>query len=100
MDDDVAGGVDEFDGKDASPAFFKGCWVSLAVDSPFFSEVEAGLGLLYKSAYHPPPLRIKFPPLTCRFAELALHRGQACKGASVIFWISSQAYWHWLQVYS
>jgi hypothetical protein len=39
----------------------------------------------YKSAYQPPPLRIKLPPLMSRLTDFALHFGQVSSGGSEIF---------------
>ncbi len=54
----------------------------------------------YRSAYQPPPLRMKFPPLIWRFALDWLHFGQTSMGASEIFWISSHWFWQFVQTYS
>jgi hypothetical protein len=47
----------------------------------------------YKSAYQPPPLRMKLPPLIWRLAVGFWHFGQVNVGDSEIFWISS----HWFE---
>lgn len=39
----------------------------------------------YKSAYQPPPFRMKFPPLIWRLALACPHFGQVSRGASEIF---------------
>ena len=72
------------------PSFFVSVLVSLLASdfvSAFASLVEAAFGLVeeYRSAYQPPPLRMKLPPLICRFAVLFAHEGQTSTGASVIF---------------
>lgn len=54
----------------------------------------------YKSAYQPPPFKMKFPPLICRLALACPHFGQVSRGASEIFWISSQWFWQSVQTYS
>lgn len=43
----------------------------------------------YRSAYQPPPFKMKLPPLICRFAVDLPHFGQTWMGSSEIFWISS-----------
>jgi len=73
--------------------------VVLAVDSLFDSlfveEVLAPSDLLspppflgvdeYRSAYQPPPFRMKFPPEIWRFAVLLLHLGQTSRASAEIF---------------
>jgi hypothetical protein len=55
--------------------------------SVFVSPPDEPFGFVeeYRSAYQPPPLRMKFPPLICRFAVAFAHEGQISTGASVIF---------------
>lgn len=72
------------------PSFFVSVLVSLFASdfvSAFASPVEAAFGLLeeYRSAYQPPPLRMKLPPLICRFAVLFAQDGQTSTAGSVIF---------------
>lgn len=39
----------------------------------------------YRSAYQPPPFRMKFPPEIWRFAVLFEHLGQTSRGSAEIF---------------
>jgi hypothetical protein len=39
----------------------------------------------YRSAYQPPPFRMKFPPEICRLAVLLEHLGQISIGSAEIF---------------
>jgi hypothetical protein len=39
----------------------------------------------YRSAYQPPPLRMKLPALICRLAVLFAHFGQTSRAGSEIF---------------
>jgi hypothetical protein len=41
--------------------------------------------LEYKSAYQPPPFKMKLPPLIKRLTARALHLGQTSRGGSEIF---------------
>ena len=66
------------------PSLFVSVLLSL-LDSVFGFDDE------YASAYQPPPLRMKLPPLMSRCASAWWHSGHSVRGASEIFWISS----HW-----
>ncbi len=68
-------------------------------DSPF-SPALAGFDDEYRSAYQPPPLRMKFPPLIWRFAVASPHLGQTVVGFSEIFWNSSHPLLQAVQTYS
>ncbi len=59
-----------------------------------------GLADEYASAYQPPPLRMKLPPLICRWALFFWHLGHCSMAGSVIFWISSQWFPHVAHTYS
>lgn len=43
----------------------------------------------YRSAYQPPPFKMKLPPLIWRLAVCSPHFGQTSSADSEIFWISS-----------
>lgn len=45
---------------------------------------------LYRSVYHPPPLRMKLPPEICRLAVFWLHLGHSSRGAAEMRCSASQ----------
>jgi hypothetical protein len=60
-----------------------------------------GLEELYRSAYQPPPLRMKpAPPETWRLAVSALHAGQVLSGSALMGCSASQAWEQAVQRYS
>jgi hypothetical protein len=61
---------------------------------PFFE------GLEYKSAYQPPPLRMKLPAEICRWAVFSLQAGQVSSGASTIRCSSSHSWPQAAHLYS
>jgi hypothetical protein len=59
------------------------------------------LELLYRSAYQPPPLRMKpAPPETWRLAVAAWHFGHSVRGAALMDCSASQAWPQAVQAYS
>jgi hypothetical protein len=54
----------------------------------------------YRSAYQPPPLRMKLPPLIWRLAVFCPHLGQVSLASAVIRWTSSQTFPQFEQAYS
>jgi hypothetical protein len=57
--------------------------------------------LLYRSAYQPPPLRMKpAPPETWRLAVAAWHFGHSVRGAALMDCSASQAWPQAVQAYS
>jgi hypothetical protein len=70
-------------------------------DEPELESLEApGLGPEYRSAYHPPPLRVKVVWLISFSTFFALHFGQVRTGGSDIFCHSSKRCPHAPQAYS
>ena len=66
-----------------------------------FFEEPPGLEELYRSAYQPPPLRMKpAPPETWRLAVSAPHAGQVLSGSALMGCSASQAWEQAVQRYS
>jgi hypothetical protein len=82
--------VDEL-ASDLLSVFFVSVDVDGGVDDDELDEESDFFDDEYRSAYQPPPLRMKLPPLICRLAVAWWHFGHSVSGASVIFCISSQA---------
>jgi hypothetical protein len=80
----------------------------LGLLSPLLDELSLELSLffvpallLYRSAYQPPPLRIKpAPPDTWRFAVACLQFGHSLSGAALMDCSASQAWPQSVQAYS
>jgi len=92
-----AGAAASFDGDAVGPPF----------DSPNLGggsrSVRFSLDPLldeYRSAYQPPPFRMKLAALICRLAVRCEHLGQISTAGSVILWISSHALLQAEQTYS
>jgi len=81
--------VSEEEEEDAALSDFSDFSVFLLFDEPE-----------YASAYQPPPLRMKFPPLIWRLAVFLEHLGQISIAGSEIFWISSHAFAQSVHTYS
>jgi hypothetical protein len=72
-----------------------------AAASPELSLFFAPPLLLYRSAYQPPPLRMKpAPPETWRLAEACLQLGHSVSGAALMDCSASQAWPQAVQAYS
>jgi hypothetical protein len=80
----------------------------LSVDDVELDELSLALSffappplLLYRSAYQPPPLRMKpAPPDTWRFAVACLQFGHSVRGAALMDCSASQAWPQAVQAYS
>lgn len=72
---------------------------SLAFE-PVAPVLEDGLDEEYRSAYQPPPLRMKLPPLIWRWAVSFWHLGHTVRGGAEMRCTSSHWFWQLEQAYS
>jgi len=72
--------------------------LEFAVDAPSIFGFTAGVE--YRSAYQPPPLRMKFPAEISLCAVFSLHAGQVSSGSSTIRCSVSHSWAHRVHLYS
>jgi hypothetical protein len=86
-----------------SAAGFDSVFVSVDVVVDVFVSLDpplAGFADEYRSAYQPPPFRMKLPPLIWRCASGLPHFGQSFNGSAEIRCSASQAFPQALHTYS